>query len=334
MCFLCLLLAGMVRVCLSGLDGWSRVNRTLTAQRALRWSMDRLAGDLRMLGHLFPPPELRTLPASTGPGPPPGGFTLVPGPTDELSFVMDAPVPATATLDSALAGAGEATVRVRPAGDLSLEAGDLLLVAGGRFEFARVAAPADLEAGGAGPVAVAREDGTAGPPFAFPHPGGALVQAVRPLRLVRYGVAPVVLEPGGGPPVPCLVRFEAGCPGPWATAPWPALLKAPRATGARHELLAENVTRFRVDYAPDGRFPGIRGGAAASPSGFRNRRGLFQVELETASPGAPGSRRRGTSGCERAGRGGHPGGLHASGAHGRGGLRHQPQPGPGTGHGR
>jgi len=242
------------------------------------------------MGYLFPPPALRTLHAPAGPGPPPGGLTLVPGPTDELSFVRDVPVPVPAALDLALAGAGEATVRVRPAGDLSLEAGDLLLVAGDRFEFARVAAPADLEAGRAAPVAVAREDGAEGPPFAFPHPGGAPVQAVRPLRLVRYGVASVVLEPGGGPPVPCLVRFEAACSGEWATAPWPALLKAPRASGARHELLAENVTRFRVDFAPDGRFPGIRGDPAADPSGFRNHRGLVQVELETASPGGRWSR--------------------------------------------
>jgi hypothetical protein len=73
-----------------------------------------------------------------------------------------------------------------------------------------------------------------------------------------------------------------------------ALLKAPRASGTRHELLAEHVVRFRVDFAPGGRFPGLRDGPAnpwpTDPFGFRQHRALVRVELETASPGAPGSR--------------------------------------------
>jgi hypothetical protein len=185
-------------------------------------------------------------------------------------------------------------VRVRPAGDLRLEAGDLLLVAGARFEFARVAARADLAAGRAGPVEVARTDGAQAPAFAFPHPGGAPVELVRPLRLVRYAVLPMALEPAGGPPVPCLVRFETAWPGDRAVPSSAALLKAPRASGTRHELLAEHVVRFRVDFAPGGRFPGIREGPAnpwpADPFGFRRHRSLVRVELETACPGAPGSR--------------------------------------------
>jgi len=289
--FLGLLLAGMLRVCLAGLEGWSRVNRTLTAQRALRWSMDRLAEDLRMLGHLFPPLEQR--PPAAGPSPP-GAFMLVPGANDELSFLMDLPVPVPAVLDRALPGAEEAIVRVRPAGDLRLEAGDLLLVAGARFEFARVAAPAELEAGKAGPVAVARADGAQAPAFASPHPGGAPVQVVRPLRLVRYAVLPLALEPAGGPPVPCLVRFETAWPGDRPALPSAALLRAPRDSGTRHERLAEDVVRFRVDLAPGGRFPGLRDGPEdpwpADPSGSRRQRALVRVELAVAGPGAPGSR--------------------------------------------
>ena len=40
--FLGLLLGGMVRVFLASRTSWTRVNETLTAQRALRWSLARV----------------------------------------------------------------------------------------------------------------------------------------------------------------------------------------------------------------------------------------------------------------------------------------------------
>jgi len=129
--FLGLLLAGMIRVFQAGLKDWLRVNETLSAQRALRWSLDRMAEDLRMMGHLFPPPELRTLElaASADPGLQ-SAFMLepdlpvrvarrgtlafrapgqdpfeAPGRTaDALSFVMDVPVPVRAVLAEPVPG--------------------------------------------------------------------------------------------------------------------------------------------------------------------------------------------------------------------------------------
>jgi hypothetical protein len=243
--FMGLLLSGMIRVYLASLDSWNRVNQALTGQRALRWSMDRIAEDLRMMGHLFPPPELRSPALSSG-------FIAVPGqPADELSFVMDAPVPGRALLAETLPALA-ASVPVRPDRAMRLEAGDLLLVAGERFEFARVERRAALAAGRTGLVPAA---------LTFPHLTGAPVQVVRPLRLVRYAVVPLALEPGGL--VPCLVRFETACPKDRATPRWARLLKSPHSTLGSHELVAENISGFRV---------------------VRNQGGRIEVRIETRSP--------------------------------------------------
>jgi hypothetical protein len=312
--FMGLLLSGMVRVYLASLHGWSQVNDGLAAQRALRWSMDRIAEDVQMMGHLFPPPELRALDvaASTDPAVQ-SGFMLVPGQpggrtADELSFVMDAPVPVRAVLGEAIpgTGAGAGTLLVRPASNVRLRAGDLLLVAGDRFESARVERPAELAAGRAGPVAVVRDHDDGGAAFESAHPAGALVQVVRPLRVVRYAVVSMALEPGGR--TPCLVRFETAYPRDRAMPRWAGMLKRGQASGRGYELVAENVTGFRVDFSPDRRFPGIRGadyaatvrnleariralggpeGAATQrtdPFWFRNHGGILEVRIETRSP--------------------------------------------------
>ncbi|MDR3671028.1 MAG: hypothetical protein P4L36_09290 [Holophaga sp.] len=327
--FMALLLGGMVRVYLAHLAGWNRVNQSLTAQRAVRWAMDRIAGDLRGMGCLFPPPELRTLPVAAGADPGlQGGFMLVPGqrggnPSDQLSFILDAALPVRVRLEHAVTGGDPAAeLQLRPARDLDLAAGDLVLVAGERFEFAQVASPVELAAGRAGPVPVVRPGGAAGAAFGFPHQAGAWVQVVRPLRLVCYAVMPLALEyqgrsrDGGGQRVPCLVRFETAYPADRAPPRWERFLKPAHRGEASHEVLAENVTRFRVDFSPDPVFPGIRGATWAETAGnlatrlqgrrgreglafepsdplwFRHHGGVLEVELETGSPeGPPGAPR-------------------------------------------
>lgn len=291
-----LLLGGMVRVWGAGLGGWTRVNEALTARRALRWSLDRMAEDLRMMGCLFPPPELRALDLG-----PPRCFSLVPGqvdgqPADELSWVTDVPVPGEAELSRAIAPGpdGEATVQLRPDRAMDLEAGDLLLVAGDRFEFARVAGPARLAPGRGGAVRVGRAGGAA---FSHPHGAGALVQAVRPLRAVRYAVVLKTLDhgPRSRGAVPCLVRFETAGSSDGTAPSW---------RDADQEVLAQHVASFRVDFSPDLRFPGIRGAdqaatlgnlaarlrapdggaGAADPFWFRKAGGLVEVRLAIRGP--------------------------------------------------
>jgi type II secretory pathway pseudopilin PulG len=295
--FMGLLLGGMIQVWRAGLGGWTRVNEALTARRALRWSLDRMAEDLRMMGCLFPPPELRVLDVA-----PESGFRLVPGriggqPADELSWVTDVPLPGEAELDWAIAPGldGEATLRLRAARAMDLETGDLLLVAGDRFEFARVAGPARLSAGRGGAVRVVRAGG--GAAFSHPHGAGALVQAVRPLRAVRYAVVLKTLDlgPRSRGAVPCLVRFETAGSSDGTAPSW---------RDADQEVLAQHVASFRVDFSPDLRFPGIRGAdqaatlgnlaarvrapdggaGAADPFWFRKAGGLVEVRLAIRGP--------------------------------------------------
>ena len=303
--FMGLLLGGMARVYLAGLSGWVRVNEGLPVQRALRWAMERMREDLLMAGHLFPPPEGRALELRAGAGAdPPSALTLVPGPAgDVLGLLMDERLPVRAELAAEIPGPGpegapapEAPVLVRAAGGLALEAGDLLLVEGGRFECVRVGLAAELPAGRAGPLRVARADGAGGAAFAFPHPAGAPVQVVRPLRQVRYAVVPLAQAVErkachGAGQAPCLVRYET----------------AYGAARGKGELVAENVACFQVDYSPDRSFPGIRGPGpeatarnldarlralgidpairASDPFWWRKVGGLLQVRLDIRSPG-------------------------------------------------
>ena len=349
--FLGLLLGGMVRVFLASRTSWTRVNETLTAQRALRWSLARVEEDLQMMGYLFPPPESRNLDLAAGADA--GGqsaFMLVPGRSipklsggafvprepgddplepmgkeaDELSFVMDVPIPVHAELTRPVPGLAPprplaslpeetddperaGTVQVRAARKLELESGDLLLVADGRFEFAEVDQPVTFLARQTLPVRVRRPGGVAGAAaFRWHHRAGARIQCVRPLRIVRYALVYLALDRDLSPPgwlTPCLVRLETAYPGNRAVPRWSRL------AGSRlREVVAENVTGFRVDFTLDNRFPGIRGadfaetssrlqaglGArgrragdaalAGDPFWFRKCGGLVQVSMETRSP--------------------------------------------------
>jgi hypothetical protein len=348
--FMGLLLGGMVRVFLASRTSWIRVNETLTAQRALRWSLARVEEDLQMMGYLFPPPESRNLDLAAGTDAGrQSAFMLVPGRSipklsggafvprepgddplepmgkeaDELSFVMDVPILVPAHLTRPVRGlapprplAREAeetddpeeagTVQVRAARRLDLEPGDLVVVADGRFEFAEVDQPVTFLARQTLPVRVRRPGGLAGAAaFRWHHRAGTRIQCVRPLRVVRYALVYLALDRDLSPPgwlTPCLVRFETAYPGNRAVPRWSRL------TDSRsREVVAENVTGFRVDFTLDNRFPGIRGrdlaetssrlqaglaargrrageGAlAGDPFWFRKWGGLVQVAIETRS---------------------------------------------------
>ena len=319
-----LLLAGMLQVYLASLDSWTRVNEGLALRRTLRLALDRIAEDLRMVGHLVPPAAMRALELAPGDDPQAqGGFMLVPGETaDELSFVLDVPVPVPAELGSAIpepapegapGPAAPCTLQLRADRAMGLESGDLLLVAGDRCECARVEGPAELSPGRAGSVPVVRADRAGGPVFRHPHGAGAPVLAVRPLRLVRYAVVRMDLGPGRrrrgrDAGEPCLVRFETAYPPDRAAPRWERLLAAAHGREGGHEVVAEHVAGFRVDYAPDGRFPGIRGSSRADTAGnlearlqalhgraeaatrdplwFHAAGGLVSVRLELRGPGS------------------------------------------------
>lgn len=306
-----ILLAGMVQVFSASLGSWTRVNEALTVQRALRLALDRMGEDVRMAGHRFPPTEEQ--------GPAPGAFTLLADQpihtpagaalapeadwdarADELSFDLDEPLAVRAALAREVPGpmadphhgvavpAGE--VRLRCVRTARLQPGDLLLVEDDPVEVARVAGPVRIPAGRTGTVAVVSG-------FGRPHQAGRAVQLLRPRQVVRYAVVGLTLPFGSGEPVPCLVRFQARRPADGSEPPWDGLLRRRKGLEGSWEVVAERVSGFRVDFAPDGLFPGIRGGTPG-PAGCRAPGALFSLWLETRAPmartgyGLPGAPRR------------------------------------------
>jgi hypothetical protein len=137
------------------------------------------------------------------------------------------------------------------------------------------------------------------------RPGALAAEAAPGLRVVRYAVVGLRLPDGDGLS-PCLVRFETACPAGLAVPDWAALLARSPAAGG-WQVVAEQVTGFRVDCTLDGQFPGIRGadypatfarleaavrgregGAGAArpldPFWFRRHPVLVSILLETRSP--------------------------------------------------
>jgi prepilin-type N-terminal cleavage/methylation domain-containing protein len=269
-----ILTAGMARAFLGGLQASVRVNDTLAAQRTLRWSLEMIADDLRMLGYLFPPRPLPVA-ASADPGRQSALMVIPEQPikkeragvfaplaaaedpfepadrrVDELSFVSDRPLEVRGWLAAPTPGpeAAEAPLVIRAERKLRLEAGDLLVIEDTPVATSQVLARVDLRGTGGEPVRVRPAPGE--------HRAGCRVRFLRPLRVVRFAVVALPLEGAGRPLVPCLMRFEAGYPADQSVPAWAGLV---RRGSARAVIIAEQVTGFQVDLSLDGRWPGVRG---------------------------------------------------------------------------
>ena len=288
---LAMLMAGLGQVLAGSLQALATVREGLATQRTLRWAIQEVDADLRGMGLLFPPPWLRPMPASGLPQPCSGwpgqplmkwaDGKLVPlkagedpaeapeasGRTsDVLALVLDRPLPLGGVLAAGILGlspGGEIVVRLE--GPCRLEAGDLVWVAGDRFECAVVRAPVVLAGHVPEAIPIQPALAVAGPAFAWDHGAGVRVGLVRPLRMVRLAVVYLSLA-GARPPVPCLVRFESSYRAPDPVFPWAGLeegLEPPT-------LLAERVTALRIDL-----------------DGIQDLPAVIRVELETRSPGPP-----------------------------------------------
>ena len=289
------LMAGMAKVFAAGLEAGAGVQEGLYAQRSLRSAMARVSDDVRCLGYFFPPPGMRPLPvaASALPGLQSafmllpdqplwkslGASFVLPGPgddpfeapgrkVDELSFVLDHPLPVGGTLVEPVP---EAPYRISVSADrpLSLEAGDLVWVEDVRFQCARVAEAVSLPGGFPAAVPVVPLEGT---PALASHAAGRRVGFVRPLQVLRLAVVYLRLRGTTLPEAcPCLVRFETPYPADQAVPRWAELLARPQTLPGSAVVLAENVTGFRVDFSLDGQWPGIRGEDYPSTLGNLNR---------------------------------------------------------------
>jgi hypothetical protein len=261
---LALLLGGMARIHGACLQACNRIHESLRLQRTLRLAQARLADDLRMAGYRYP------LPGGRPWGDDPLEHSLPR--SDEVSFLRDVPLEARAVLAAGWPGPGAgpepsaaAPVWLRADPGASLQAGDLLVLEDGCFEWAEVAAPVTLPR--RQPVAVA----LAPPGLRAAHAPGGRVALVRPRRMVRFAVADLSLE-GASARVPCLVRFEAPLPPDGGVPDWAGLLAKPRTAPGEAAILAEQITAFRVEASP----PGLDGQDHRIPR-------LLRVTLEARS---------------------------------------------------
>jgi type II secretory pathway pseudopilin PulG len=307
------LMGGMARVFTASLTSFARASEMITAQRALRTTVDLISDDIQMIGYVFPPMNLRGVTvAASNLTTLQSGLMLIPGqaikklssgafvtrlatedpfePTtktvDELSFVMDVPLPGATTLKGVIKSltptvvdasietndpAASNLVTVNASQAMALQAGDLLLVQDTHFEFAKVVNAISLAAGVDTAVTVTPYNNAASgsASFNFLHVVGSQVSFVRPLRVVRYAVVYLALEDAGNPDnpgglVPCLVRFETSYPATQATPNWAGLLVRPATLAGTATIIAQNVTGFTVDLSFNGAFPGVRGATWAT----------------------------------------------------------------------
>lgn len=284
--FISLLMAGMLRIYGSAIQGFASANETIKAQRDNRWAVEAIQDDLQSAGYFFPirpvaggidnvnsgnQNPLMILPNKTitnkyiadpnNPSATPTSETLT---FDELQYLTDQLLPITAQL-SAVPGSATSITVTTTLGDLSLlQPGDFAVILDPSYEVVKI---------GGGPYSgttatltlstSALQDPTTGAFLGafgslrtLAHQIGADVVFIRPNQVVRYTLMPMALDPANtAATVPCLVRDQTTYPSGGALITWPAATASatalatggPGGTAVVRTLVAENVTGLRFD---------------------------------------------------------------------------------------
>jgi prepilin-type N-terminal cleavage/methylation domain-containing protein len=295
--FISLLMAGMATVFRGSVRTFQATGETSSAQNRGRWALEQISDDIAQAGFLFPD---RILPTRIQSGAE-SLFQVLPdqstvtqrvddtNPTattaetitaDALQFFMDVPLPVFGELAVATSGEGldasgtsvAASTAARVTFDLGTQAdllpGDVAVICDsgehGNWEHPLVSGTPVLN-----PIVF--ETSTAefdkytalGVDLTMKkaHPAGTPVYFVRPAQLIRYSVRAVALDPSTAATVPCLVRQQANYPATTAaTVNW---------TNVPSQIVAENVSGFRIDLSFDGGATWTRPGAGATWAGFQ-----------------------------------------------------------------
>lgn len=279
--FISLLMAGMLRIYGSAIQGFAAANETIKAQRDNRWALDGLQDDLQAAGYFFP---IRTviggidnvnsgnqnpvmiLPNQTitnkfiadpnNPSATPTNETIT---FDEFQYLTDQVLPITATLSSSPVDATHISVTAT-IGDLSqLQTGDFAVILDPAYEtvvigggpYSGTSGSLTLNASGVQDPTTGAFLGGFGTLRSTLHQPGADVVFIRPYQVVRYTLMPMNLDPANpAATVPCLVRDQAPYPAGGARIAWPAATANAAtlaAAGVVRTVVAENVTGLRFD---------------------------------------------------------------------------------------
>ena len=269
--FISLLMAGMLDVYAASIKGFRQANETIEAQRTNRWAMSQMQDDLQSAGYSLPywgmmPSVNNPLVVLPNNPAPVGTIPTVPGPTDEIRFLMDQPLAITTQLSAVPANESTLQVNVlsgtmndaRPGDyiillDQIMEAVQILSVSG----ITSTSATIQLDPNAGFDLVTGTLNGVNTKLNYAPHQPGTDLIIVRPNQLVRYSIQARATDPSNATlMVPCLVRqqgpFPSGSDGATFTA-W-----------NQEVIVAENVVGLTVDVSVSGGTTWQRTGVAGT----------------------------------------------------------------------
>ena len=257
--FISLLMAGMLDVYAASIKGFRQANETIEAQRTNRWAMGQMQDDLQSAGYSLPywgmmPSVNNPLVVLPNNPAPVGTIPTVPGPTDEIRFLMDQPLAITTQLSAV--PANESTLQVKVLSgtmndvlpgdyvillDRSMEAVQILSVSG----ITPTSATITLDPSAGTDPMTGNGNGVNPKLTSLTHQPGTDLIVVRPSQLVRYSIQARATDPSNSTlMVPCLVRqqgpFPSGSDG-LTFAAW-----------NQEVIVAENVVGLNIDVSISG----------------------------------------------------------------------------------
>ena len=297
--FISFLMAGMLRIYGSAIQGFAVANETVKAQRDNRWSMQNVQDDISAAGFQFPnvvspiQPSVASgaqnpvmiLPSQTitvkTPDPANPGSNVTETLTfDELQFMTDQVLPVSIQLAAVPSSPTAVSVSFSQGDFSALKAGDYLT-----FMDAQLLDPYDVGAissaptsGTSGTITLAPGSGQSvnsgvvggggGPLERLNHALGADVIVIRTGQVVRYTLMALSLDPTNtSATVPCLVRDQTSYPATGALIAWPASTATPAqltTANVTRTVIAENVSSLRFDMSADQGKTWVRGATWAA----------------------------------------------------------------------
>lgn len=284
--FISFLMAGMLRIYGSAIQGFAAANETVKAQRDNRWAMQNVQDDISAAGFEFPNVVSPILPSIAGgaqnpvmiipnqtitvntPNPAsPGSNTVETLTFDELQFMTDQVLPVSIQLAAVPSSPTAVSVSLSQGDFSALKPGDYLT-----FLDAQLLDPYDVGAistapssGTSGTITLAPGSGQSGnsgvvgggggPLERLNHAVGADIMAIRTGQVVRYTLMALSLDPTNtSATVPCLVRDQTSYPATGALIVWPAPTATPAqlaAANVTRTVVSENVSSLRFDMSAD-----------------------------------------------------------------------------------
>lgn len=285
--FISFLMAGMLRIYGSAIQGFSAANESVKAQRDNQDALDSLMDDVSQAGYHFPNTVAAvTFSVDTSSGQDP--LMLLPSQTinvtlpdpsnpssllpvekltfDELQFLSDQPIDALAHLTTAASANGTSlAVEFTQGSFADVQAGDYVLMLDavpgnttGNYELVTIASSVpNSGTSGTIPLQGSSQNAATGVSFGSQgalfrnHPVNAEMVFIRPTQVIRYTLLALPLDPSNtAARIPCLVRDQAPYPSSGTRITWPAV-GAALPTGYSRTVVAQNVTGLQFDMSLD-----------------------------------------------------------------------------------